>query len=318
MTKAATSAATRSLNVDYFDIDFTGAQNLSQGNISNVNYTAGRRPPRLHISHGCLRNAPSDYFSSFLGGEFTLTDSFVSAMCRAAKPENGDHCEAGHINGGKAVFRNVMFDMAAGGGVPCCITGVLFFDAKSTGFDIDATIDHSVIKGMQSQGFLYPIVLSPGHANVTLHISNSDIEPGIHGQYIAGIGPYGDFNAKVKDCGGNRNAATGEPIVLGETETLPEQWPRSCAPRPILRQHRPSIRVTPRSPRLQTQLAQAAETASQLKTGLATVTATSGRYASALGTVIVQGSTANAKRQGPTKADMAGVILTAKTALANH
>jgi hypothetical protein len=81
---------------------------------------------------------------------------------------------------------------------------------------------------------------------------------------------------------------------------------------------RPSIRVTPRSPPSQTQLAQAAETATQLSAGLATVTATSGRYASALGTVIVLGTAANAKRQGPTKADMAAVILTAKTALANH
>jgi hypothetical protein len=289
------------LYLDHADIDLAGAKNLSQGNISN-NYTAGATASELHISHACLYNAPSDYFSTFLGGVFELTDSHVSAMGRMGKPENGDHSEAGHINGGKVLFKNDMFDMAADGGVPCCITAVLFFDAISAGYDIDATIDHSVIKGMQSQGFLYPIVLSPGHANVTLHICNTDIEPGVHGQYIAGAGPYGAFMAKVKDCGGNRNLLTGETIVLGE----PEAPPAPTDPR--------DTQVTA----LQTQLAQAAETATQLSAGLATVTATSGRYAIALQTEIALGTTANAKRQGPTKADMAGVILTAKTALANH
>ncbi|MFL5295010.1 MAG: hypothetical protein ACJ798_01380 [Phenylobacterium sp.] len=201
------------LNIDHADIDYTGAKNLSQGNIVN-NYTAGAKTSELHISHACLRNAPSDYFATFLGGSFTLTDSFVAAMCRMAKTENGDHCEAAHINGSKSVFRNVMFDMAAGGGVPCCITSVLFFDAISTGYDIDATLDHCIIAGIQSQGFLYPIVLSPGHANVTLHISNCAIQKGVHGQYIAGVGPYGKFNARVIDEGGNVDLDSGKPIKL--------------------------------------------------------------------------------------------------------
>jgi hypothetical protein len=288
------------LNLDYADIDYTGAQNLSQGNITN-NYTAGAKTAKLHIAHSCLHDAPSDYFSTFLGGEFFLDNSFVAAMCRKALLVNGDHCEAGHINGGVFKARNTMFDMEAGGGVPCCITGVLFFDAISTGYDIDATLDHVVIKGMQSQGFLYPIVLSPGKANVTLHVSNSAIQKGIHGQYIAGIGPYGAFNARVLDEGGNRDLDSNEPVILGEV----------VAPTP----------VDPRDAQiaaLTTQLAQAAETATQLSAGLVSVTATSGRYASALGTVIVLGTADNAKRQGPTKADMAAVILTAKTALANH
>lgn len=267
------------LNVHYFDFDFSGAQNLSQGNLSN-NYTAGASHSQIHLDHGCLRNAPSDYFSTFLGGEFSLTDSFVAAMCRAAKIENGDHCEAGHINGGKSVFRNVMFDMSAGGGVPCCITGVLFFDAISTGYDIDATLDHCVFAGIQSQGFLYPIVLSPGHANVTLHISNCALEAGIHGQYIAGIGPYGPFNAKVLDEGGNKDLRSNLPIVLG----TPAAPPPAADPRDAQ---------------------------------ISALTAQAGRYAGGLQAVIVKGAAANAKRAGPTKADMAAVIATAKTALSN-
>jgi hypothetical protein len=142
-------------------------------------------------------------------------------MGRASVVGGGDHNEAGHINGGVFKARNTMFDMEAGGGVPAGITGVLFFDAISTGYDIDAELDHCVIKGMQSQGFLYPIVLSPGHANVTLRTSNCAIEAGVHGQYIAGIGPYGAFNAKVLDGGGNVDLLTNQPIVLGTPVTPP-------------------------------------------------------------------------------------------------
>jgi hypothetical protein len=212
------------LNIDHADINFEGAKNLSQGNLTN-NYTAGATTSELHISHSCLRNAPSDYFSTFLGGSFSLTDSFVSAMCRMAKVENGDHCEAGHINGSKNLFRNVMFDMEAGGGVPCCITAVLFFDAISTGFNVEGTLDHCVIKGVRSQGFLYPIVLSPGKANVTLHISNCEIQKGVHDQYIAGIGPYGAFTARVIDDGGNIDLDSRLPIRLGEIGTPPAPDP---------------------------------------------------------------------------------------------
>lgn len=267
------------LYLDHADIDFDGAQGLSQGNIAN-NYTAGAKTSELHISHACLRNAPSDYFSTFLGGVLTLTDSHVSAMGRMGKPENGDHSEAGHINGGKVLFRNDMFDMAADGGVPCCITAVLFFDAISTGYDIDATLDHCVFAGIQSQGFLYPIVLSPGHANVTLHISNCALEAGIHGQYIAGIGPYGPFNAKVLDEGGNKDLRSNLPIVLG----TPAAPPPAADPRDAQ---------------------------------ISALTAQAGRYAGGLQAVIVKGAAANAKRAGPTKADMAAVIATAKTALSN-
>jgi hypothetical protein len=281
------------LNVDHADIDFAGAQNLSQGNITN-NYTAGATSSELHISHACLYNAPSDYFSNFLGGELTLDYSFVAAMCRTAVYPI-DHCEAGHINGGVFKARYTMFDMDAGGGVPCCITAVLFFDAISTGYDIDATLDHCVIKGMQSQGFLYPIVLSPGKANVTLHISNCAIQKGIHGQYIAGVGPQGAFTAKVLDEGGNRDLDSNEPVVLGTP----------VAPVPVADPRDAQIAA------LSAQVAADAAAASQLS-------AMASGYAAGLQKVIALGTADNAKRQGPTKTDMAAVILTAKTALANH
>jgi hypothetical protein len=282
------------LNVDHADIDYKDAQNLSQGNITN-NYTAGASKSELHLSYVCLHDAPSDYFSSFLGGKLTLDHAFVSAMCKLAIYPI-DHCEVGHINGGYFKAKDTMFDMAAGGGVPCCVTGVLFFDAISTGYDIDAYLDHCVIKGMQSQGFLYPIVLSPGKANVNLHISNCELEKGIHDQYIAGVGPYGNFNAVVYDEGGNTDLGSHQPITLG----IPVAPP-------------PPVVVDPRDALIVALKAQvAADADAQAK-----LTVKAAAYAAGLQKEVQLGTAANATRQGPTKGQVAVMISTAKAALAN-
>jgi hypothetical protein len=65
-------------------------------------------------------------------------------------------------------------------------------------------------------------------------------------------------------------------------------------------------------------LAQVAALQAQLataQTSLAAVTARGAKYVGGLNTVITLGTAANAKKQGPTKADMSGVITAAKTAL---
>lgn len=89
-------------------------------------------------------------------------------------------------------------------------------------------------------------------------------------------------------------------------------------PPPVTPPPAPAPAPDPRDARiadLEAQLAQAAGVSADLAAKLTAANARGARFAAALQTVIAQGTAANAKRQGPTKSDVAAIIAGAKAAL---